>query len=193
MNNIVRIILYIVGITLLYLWISTAMEGCSKQKARDLAAQTEQDAEVVNAEEYFEDDEFEGGQTIDLSEDDSFETDGTTTDYTALDEAIDKTFEEAAPQAAAPVSQPTQSVQKTYRNTGSGKHMVIAGNFLQENNADKMVRKLKNMGYSAEKVVFNYSQYHSVLAIRSNDYSSVSNVSSELKRNGIDNYIKTQK
>lgn len=192
MNNIVRIILYIVGITLLYLWISTAMEGCSKQKARDLAAAKEVSTEVVNAEEYFEDDEFEGGQTIDLSEDDSFETDGTTTDYTALDEAIDKTFEEAAPKST-PTSRPAQTTTSTYSSNGSGKHMVIAGNFLQEDNAEKMVRKLKNMGYSAEKVVFNYSQYHSVLAIRSNDYSSVSNVSSELKRNGIDNYIKTQK
>lgn len=194
MNNIVRIILYIVGITLLYLWVSTAMEGCSKQKAKELAAEVETAKEVIDADQYFEEDEFEGGQTIDLSDDDSFETEGTTTDYTALDEAIDKTFEEAAPKATPqkPAPKPAQTTTRTSSNS-SGKHMVIAGNFGQENNADKMVRKLINMGYSAEKVVFNNSQYHSVLAARSNDYSTVSNVSNELKRNGIDNYIKTQK
>lgn len=196
MNNIVRIILYIVGITLLYLWISTMMGSCNASNPVDDIVDAATETNIIDAEEYFEEDEFEGGQTIDLSEDDSFETDGTTTDYTALDEAIDKSFEEAAaPKATTQKSTPKQSSQPASRSqsNSNGKHMVIAGNFLQEGNANKMVTKLKNMGYSAEKVVFNNSQYHSVLAARSNNYSSVSNVSNELKRNGIDNYIKTQK
>ena len=197
MNNIVRIILYIVGITLLYLWISTMMGSCNDSNSLDDVVENETETSVIDAEEYFEEDEFESGQTIDLSEDDSFETDGTSTDYTALDEAIDKSFDEseATPKATTSQTAPRQSPKpKTQtQSNSSGKHMVIAGNFLQEANANKMVTKLKNMGYTAEKVVFNNSQYHSVLAVRSNNYSSVSNVSSELKRNGIDNYIKTQK
>lgn len=146
--------------------------------------------ESVNVDEYFEDDEFVGGETIDLSADDSFDTEGSTTDYSALDNATDE-FE--------PVSQPTYTPDKditpVYSSpvSSTGRHMVIAGNFLQESNANKMVRKLSNMGYSAEKVVFDNSQYHSVLAARSNDYSRVATVSSELKQGGVDNYIKTQK
>jgi len=191
MNNIVRIALYIVLITLLYLGVTTMMQSCgSSDPTADIRDAVENVGDKVNVDEYFEDDEFEDGETIDLSEDDSFDTEGSRTDYSALDDATDE-FEASDRRTYVP----DKDVTPVYSSpaSSSGRHMVIAGNFLQSTNADKMVRKLSNMGYSAEKVVFNNSQYHSVLAVRSNDYSRVANVSSELKRSGVDNYIKTQK
>lgn len=192
MNNIVRIALYIILITLLYLGITTLMRSCgSNDTLGEITDTVENTAEKVNAEEYFED-EFESGETIDLSEDDSFDQGGSRTDYTALDDATDEF--ESTPNDYAPDKDVVYTPKPTSSTSGSGRHMVIAGNFLQEGNASKMVRKLTNMGYNgAEKVVFDNSQYHSVIATRGNDYARVANVSSELKRNGIDNYIKTQK
>ena len=71
--------------------------------------------------------------------------------------------------------------------------MVVAGNFLVEANAGNMVRKLNNLGYTAESVVFDESQYYTVLASRSDDYNQALSVSSQLKSRGIDNYVKSQK
>ncbi len=191
MNNLVRIALYIVLITLLYLGVTTMMQSCgSSDPTADITDVVENAGDKVNVDEYFEDDEFEDGETIDLSEDDSFDTEGSRTDYSALDDATDE-FEASDRRTYAPDKEVTPVYSSP--SSSSGKHMVIAGNFLQSGNADKMVKKLSNMGYSAEKVVFDNSQYHSVLAVRSNDYSKVANVSSELKRSGVDNYIKTQK
>jgi cell division protein FtsN len=96
----------------------------------------------------------------------------------------------AAPQKTAPVEKPRQA--QTY-SSSDGKYMVVAGNFLVEANAGNMVRKLNNLGYSAESVVFDESQYYTVLATRSNDYNKALSVSSQLKSKGIDNYVKSQK
>jgi cell division septation protein DedD len=68
--------------------------------------------------------------------------------------------------------------------------MIVAGNYLLEDNADEMVRKLKKSGYnSAEKVVFDLSQYHSVVAARFDDRSSADRMAKRLKDEGFDNYV----
>ncbi len=201
MNKLLRIAIYIIIITLLYLWISTMFDSCGQtdltDSTQDLISNTE---ESIDVEQYFEDDEFESGQTIDLSEDDTIYEEQSaeneeevveqtpTLDYTELDEVENKTFEEEE------YTRPSNN--STTRSTGlsSGRHMVIAGNFLMEANASSMVRRLQNLGYGgAERVVFDNSEYHSVLAIRTNNYATAADVSNELKRNGVDNYIKTRK
>ncbi len=85
---------------------------------------------------------------------------------------------------------PSQSISK---KGDGGAYMVMAGSYLLRENADKMVKKLKGMGYSnAEVVVFSQSQYHSVVAARYKSESSAYNASSELKRRGVDSFVKTR-
>jgi hypothetical protein len=72
--------------------------------------------------------------------------------------------------------------------------MVMAGSYILESNADEMVMKLNKLGYSnAEKVVFDLSQFHSVCAGRFDDYTKAVQVSAELKRRGVDNYVHRKK
>lgn len=81
----------------------------------------------------------------------------------------------------------------TSSNSGAG-YLVVAGNYLLEDNADEMLSNLKRQGYTgAEKVVFDLSQYYTVIAGRYTSRSSASQAGSELKRKGIDNYVVTKK
>ncbi len=72
-----------------------------------------------------------------------------------------------------------------------GQYMIIAGNYLIRSNAEIMVDKLQSMGYtSASIVVFERSQYHTVLASRLNDYEEALDISNALRRQGIETYVK---
>jgi hypothetical protein len=197
MNKLLRVALYALGIIVLYIWFSTVFKSCGTQET-ELAEALPTTEQVVNAEEYFED-EFEGGQTINLSEKDEFNAglETPTTDFTEIEtveEATSTQYEEPKSTYQAPLPTTTNTnTRSTSSSYSSGKHMVIAGNFLAEANADKMVRKLKNMGYnSAEKVVFDFSEYFSVIAYRNDNYAAAADVSSDLKRSGVDNYLKAR-
>lgn len=79
-------------------------------------------------------------------------------------------------------------------SSSSGGFMVVAGNYLLENNASVMVRKLKSQGYTeAEKVVFDLSQYYTVVAGNYESRSIAKSISSELNGKGIDNYVLKRK
>lgn len=83
--------------------------------------------------------------------------------------------------------------ETTSKKGDGGAYMVMAGSYLLRENADKMVKKLRSMGYSnAEVVVFSESQYHSVVAARYKSESGAFNASAELKRRGIDSFVKTR-
>jgi cell division protein FtsN len=72
-----------------------------------------------------------------------------------------------------------------------GSYMVMAGSYLLKENAEKMRSKLKSMGFSeAEIVVFPASEYHSVVAVRYSSESKAQSAASELKRKGIDSFVK---
>jgi len=72
----------------------------------------------------------------------------------------------------------------------SNGYMVIAGNYLLEDNARAMVTRLRGAGYSnARKVVFDLSQYYTVIAGIYDSRSVASSVSSELNGKNIDNYV----
>jgi len=75
-----------------------------------------------------------------------------------------------------------------------GSYMVMAGSYLLRENADKMKKKLISLGYSqAEVVIFSASEYHSVIAVRFSSESRAQAAASELKRKGIDSFVKTNK
>ncbi len=74
--------------------------------------------------------------------------------------------------------------------SSSSPYLIVAGNYLLENNAVQMVKTLQQKGYNgAEKVVFDLSQYYTVLAGRYPSRSAANAASKSLKKAGIDNYV----
>jgi cell division septation protein DedD len=92
------------------------------------------------------------------------------------------------------VADPPQQPKKSDNITGDGgKYLVMAGSYLLKENALKMVKKLRNMGYAnAELIVFTASEYHSVIAVRFSSEIKAQNAAAELKRKGVDSFVKIQ-
>ncbi len=74
-----------------------------------------------------------------------------------------------------------------------GNFMVMAGSYLLKENAEKMVKKLKAKGYnSARVVIFNESEYHSVIAATYPSASSAQSAVNQLKKAGIDSFVRSK-
>jgi cell division protein FtsN len=102
-------------------------------------------------------------------------------------------------QTTKPATKPKEKISEPVRDLSpskimagdGGPYMVMAGSYLLKENAEKMRSKLKNMGFSqAEIVVFPASEYHSVVAVRYSSESKAQAAASELKRKGIDSFVK---
>lgn len=83
------------------------------------------------------------------------------------------------------------AIQETsYTSSSSIGYFVITGSFADEVNADKMVERLKDMGYDeAKKIVFDFSQYYSVVTGKYDTESSARSKSLELKNKNINAYV----
>jgi len=80
------------------------------------------------------------------------------------------------------------------RSSFNGNYLVVAGNYLVESNAEEMVKKLRTMGFTdASHIVFDQSQYYTVVASRSESHSGAQSSSATLKAKGVDNYVHTQR
>lgn len=65
---------------------------------------------------------------------------------------------------------------------GSGDYMVIAGAFSVKNNADGVLRKIRDLGYpQAEVVKFDYSDYYSVCVARYETNRDAKKIANSLK------------
>ena len=94
-----------------------------------------------------------------------------------------------------PKPQPVkQQPAKTADQPGDGgKYLVMAGSYLLRDNATKMVKKLREMGYSnAEVVIFPESEFHSVIAVRYASETKAQAAVTELKRKGIESFVKVK-
>lgn len=172
--------LYGLLVILVFFGISASIQACGgKKKAaedveEDLSSRAEALADTYSEDEIFEDeDESEASYTSD--EDDS---NNNNSSYTSDD---DNNTSYTSP----PVS--------SSRARSGAPHLVVAGNYLLEDNADKMIRDLNRKGFtSAEKVVFDLSQYYTVIAGRYANRAEASRRAGELKRSGIDTYVITK-
>ena len=82
----------------------------------------------------------------------------------------------------------------SYSSSSGQPYIVVSGNYLVENNADIMIKKLRQAGYdNAEKVVFDLSQYYTVLAGRYNTRAMADSASGKLKGKGIESYVLRKK
>jgi len=120
----------------------------------------------------------------DHTQEDYFESEDGTVDYASDDNETDYS-ESVEEEAEADYS----SSDYSSSSSSQKKYMIVAGNYLLEDNANDMVRKLRTSGYnSAETVVFDLSQYHTVIAARFADRSSADRTAERLKNEGFDNY-----
>ncbi len=190
MNRVLKILSIAVVLFLAYMWISILYKSCNENKEFDDFAEEMVDVsdEVPTIEDDFMDgDDFEMPDSEVVSEDEIKED---PIDYSELDEKIENEQNQINNREEEVVS----NVKSTPSSVGNGKYMVIAGSYIKETNADQMVNRLSKLGYQeAEKVVFDLSQFHSVCAGRYNDYTKAIQVSSDLKKRGIDNYVHRRK
>jgi len=82
---------------------------------------------------------------------------------------------------------------KTIQSTAlNGAHLVVAGNFLERANAEKHLKSIKDLGFSeAEILIFEISQYYTVIAGRYDDLAEARRVAKKLKdMHGVDTYVR---
>jgi len=189
MGRLPKIILMIAAMTAIFLWISTAFNSCGT-KADDLLDDSAEFLDEVSDDDLFDD--ADDDIFANDSDDDLFEDDFADDSFVEGDEADNSDYLDPEPDYTTTTSAPavTTSSPRTTSSYG-GEYMVIAGNYLVKSNANVMIRKLANLGYPNSDIgVFDRSQYHTVIAYRSDSYSSAMEVSNAIKRQGVDCYVK---
>lgn len=96
-----------------------------------------------------------------------------------------------------PIKKAPEAIAKPSQNEGSsssGSYIVVAGNYLVEDNANTMLQKLKKNGFNnAEKVVFDLSEFFTVVAGRYASQEAAAKTINNLKSKGIDAYLHRKK
>jgi len=195
MARILKILAYAVILFLLYLVITGFLKSCNNN-SKVASASVENTIESESGDAFFEEEEFEGEENT-LFADNVGEIEDI--DYDKIDKAVEKRTKSNGEDTPVYVEKeektapPKPSTPSNY-DSSSGSYMVIAGNYIINTNAENMVLKLKKNGYNnAEIVIFDMSQYHSVVANRFSDYNSAYNLAKQLEAKGIDSYVHRKK
>ncbi len=210
MGRLVRIVIYALIILILYFWVSAIMNAYYKNKEQKIAEEITTDTlpPPDTSLQYTESNEKISDGTMISNED---IVDGKI-DYNDVDSKVEEMVEKKkisplpVKQESKPAvkhqttkTQPIKEVPKSSTSTAKGlagdggKYMVMAGSYLLKENAQKMVTKLKAMGYSQSSVVvFTASQYHSVIAARYSSETQARTTATDLKQKGIDSFVKVK-
>jgi len=193
MSKIIKVVFYIIIIALLYLWISSVFDSCGTKATAAAESATQSLDDVLDS---------ASDEISDLTSEfdsDEFESEEGETSYEDIAETVeDYTEDLTAPVKSEPVKAAPKKTTPTYTppvsGSSSGNYLIVAGSFSQETNANKLVDKLRRMGYNyAEKVRFDANRFYSVVAGRDRDYQRAVNDCAELKRKGVDCYVHTKK
>ena len=138
--------------------------------------------------------EDDGVYDYNIEEDDEEEATGghssdnttTTDDAGSTDDTTTSTYEEEEDEETTPVT--------TRRRYGKdGKYLVIAGTFSKEANADRQLRKLKNLGFNHASVEhFDRGKYAVLLVDRFDNMASAERLVKDLKAEGVSGYVKVK-
>ncbi len=192
MGRTLKILAYAVILFLTYLVITAALKSC-KNDSKDVASAQVENTDIEG--ENYEDDFFEEGEETE-SGDDFFgppKEGEEKIDYEEIDKALEKKPESQDSYEEPDYTTPSAPA-RTPSSSSSGQYLVIAGSYIINSNAENMVLKLKKMGYAnAEIVVFDQSQYYTVVSNRSTSYDGALTESSQLKSKGIDSYVHKKK
>ncbi len=205
MGRLVRISIYALIILILYFWVTAIVRSYQNKSVDEeniqIADTLSLDSMGVDSTNIFADDTsalISDGDVVDGK-----------IDYESLDKKV-KEMEEKPVPAPSPKKESINTIGKSanqqkpsvkpnetklinasFRNGDGGQFKVMAGSYLLKDNASKMVKKLKSIGYkNAEIVVFNASGYHSVIACRHTSEGNARSAVAELKSKGIDSFIK---
>ena len=208
MGRIIKVGIYALIILILYFWVTAILRSSKKNEEKKTEIITDTTTYIQDSPEMTEE------ETDFISNEDIVSGKIPYKD-------VDKTIEElsgnkAVPKSAAPANssdqkteapvtnQPTPQTEKTRPAVrqetpqqvtvslgDDGDYLVIAGSYILEDNANKMVKKLRDMGYTnAGVVVFDASEYYSVVAVRHKTQDKAQLSSDALKRKGIDSFVK---
>ncbi len=185
-----------------YIWFSTVMGSCSSDTADAMASidgDVGEDEDVI-----FQADEDSGDDGYIISDEDDTEADSgdqyeeentkenpmtmvEDEDLASVEEEVED-FVEKSPERKTVRREIIR--ETTYSSSENASFLVIAGSFASEENANRMVNKLKDMGYNkAEKIVFDFSQYYSVVSGKHDSESDARSMSLELKNKNINAYV----
>lgn len=182
MSKALKILSVAVILFLAYMWVSILLKSCNKSNDRE----DQYFEETVNNDKQvdeFDSDEFGDEKFFEDKQEDAI-------DYDQLDQKVVETKKDLAEEPVKKEPIPVRRVS----TSSEGDYMVIAGNYLLEENADKMVRKLQGYGFNeAEKVIFDQSQFHAVCAGRLASYNSAVELSRKVKNKGIEAYVHKRK
>lgn len=172
--------IYSLLVMLVFLGLSASIQSCGGKKkdveatAEELADKAENLANSYSEDEYFEED----GDTADASGENA--TDASSSTASSASNVTERSYSSSS----------SSSSSASSSSYSSAPYLVVAGNYLLIDNAEQMVSDLKKKGYSgSEKVVFDLSQYHTVIAGRYSSRSAATTASNELKRAGVDTYV----
>ncbi|MDA9181599.1 MAG: SPOR domain-containing protein [Saprospiraceae bacterium] len=201
MSRLLKILIYAVVLFFLFLWLSTIVKSCGSDNETNAPSTTTSNTDDTAEEIYDEDDFFEDESADEVTDDPSEMTTESEDkiEYTEIDTVVKEKLNQQESKPAKPITTTTQTKPTKSNNTrvskvnSNGKYMVIAGSFLIKDNALDMKNRLSKLGYeNSELVVFDLSQYHSVVASRYSTYEAALKISNELKRSGVDCYVHAQ-
>ena len=190
MRSLVKFLVLALIIVFLGLWIMTVAKSCEETDPNNLPdteTGIKDDVTVVSddVEDLFEEDE---GGAFNEEGDEIISNDTNSTIKMDEDEMEE---EDAKEKAALEIERLAreEAAKKAGSAGNSGynnmEYLIISGAFLTEVNAKREADKLKKLGYDdAEVVVFDFSQYHSVCADRSNSLSEARNLRNKLREAG---------
>ena len=188
MTKLIQVVLSSIFLLAAFLTVTMTWDACTSKKAeKTLEEKADEAFEKYDSDDgFFEDDLEDSESTYDVTTQD----DGSSTDESVTEPSVDYSdYEDKGSEAPEPREQVVE--RPTIIDV---KYLVVAGNFLVKENAASMVSKLKQMGFgNAEWAVFDYSQYYTVIANRTNDYRVAQSSATELKGRGIDCYVHTKK
>ncbi len=209
MKKVINIAIYCVIIIVVFLLFGSMFKKCGSDTASMVSETTDHVKEnieeagekiVATAEEVA--DEFEGDE-IDYSSDNS-EPDYTSSEgndeanpqpkYIPQDDEPDYTTPDPEPETT--YTPPPVKEDPPVRSSGSssGDYLLVAGNYSQEGNADKMVKQLIRIGFNnAEKVIFDGSRYYTVIAGRYGSGNAANSAQAQLTGSGVDCYVQKKR
>lgn len=194
MGRVLKILMYLVLLFLVYLWLSTVFKSCNSSGDNNIIASATETIEDTaddlvdasqeiadEADEFFEDEDDVNYEELDAEED--------WEDEDIYEEDIIETPEEK-PAAKPEIKSNPGPARST---SAGGNYLVIAGSYMQKENAQTMRSKLARLGHDAEIVNFDNSNIHVVTSGRYATRSDADAVARQLSGKGIDNYVHRRK
>lgn len=221
MNRIITILVTIFILLLLYIWISHVWGAEKANQPHDIVESIDLDAgkdlmadadtaytsptvmnhtsdPVTETNNVAVEDEYKTERTPVTQPEEKIESPKKETVVTKPAVEEKKKEEPKAPPVTKPKETKTETKSapkvesKPVASSTGGKHLVIAGNFTQLENAQQRVKELQKAGYQNIEIIrFDLSEYHTVCAGRYGDVNEARRIAKKLKDyNKIDAYVR---